>query len=81
MKFYKVTAKCGHVGGPDKYILNDYYTVAVNGKVAAALIRQAPRVKHDHKDAIREVREISPEEYREGWKAFNADPYNIFGGK
>ena len=74
-KFYKVTAKCGHVGGIKKYILIDFYTTAPDGKTAAANVRTAGRVQHDKKDAIQDVREISREEYVLGLAAYNADPY------
>ena len=76
-RYYRVVAKCGHVGGPKKYIPIEFYTAAQNGKEAAGLIRQSPRVKHDHKDAIRSVTEISKEEYFRGMAMFNADPYNL----
>lgn len=76
MKKYKVTAKCGHVGGIGKYILIDFYTTAANGKEAAAKIRMAGRVQHDKKDAIVSVSEIGFEEFTRGIAAFNADPYN-----
>lgn len=76
MKKYKVTAKCGHVGGIGKYILIDFYTTAANGREAAAKIRMAGRVQHDKKDAIVSVSEIGFEEFTRGLAAFNADPYN-----
>lgn len=77
MKFYEVTAKCGHVGGVTKYILINYYVVAENASKAAAAVRKAPRVKHHHSDAIKAVVEITAEEYTAGRIAFDNDPYNL----
>jgi len=57
-KFYIVTAKCGHVG-KSKYILIDFPVIAEDGREAAKIARQIPRVKHHHKDAIRNVEESS----------------------
>jgi hypothetical protein len=61
-KFFIVTAKCGHVRRAN-YIPIDFPVASLNGKEAAAIARQLPRVKHDHKDAILFVREVSREEY------------------
>ena len=76
MKYYQVIAKCGHVGGKGKYIENEVYTAAENAKKAAEFVRLAPRVKHHHKDAIRQVKEISFEEFLIGQEKFENDPYN-----
>lgn len=65
MKYYKVKAKCGHVGR-GKYILMDFYVKAESGKDAAAIVRHKPRVKHDWKDAIETVDEVSAVEYLNG---------------
>ena len=73
-KFYKVTAKCGHVGRHN-YILIEYPVSAFNAKDAAKYARQIPRVKHDHKDAIREVVEISRDEYIELKRKNDEDEY------
>ena len=74
MKFFEVEAKCGHVG-MNKCILVTFACVAQDGKEAAAKARQFPRVKHDHKDAIRDVREISFEEFVKLRSENDADPY------
>ena len=63
MKYYMVKAKCGHVRRSN-YIIVVYPVMANNGKEAAAMVRQFPRVKHDHKDAIMAVNEISHNEYK-----------------
>ena len=48
--FYRVKAKCGHVGR-NNYIVKNFYVVASSGKEAAHKVRYFPRVKHDRKDA------------------------------
>jgi hypothetical protein len=72
--FFEVEAKCGHVG-MNKYVLKNFYIKTDSAKKAAYIIRNVPRVKHDHKDAIRNVREITYEEYVEGSKRMEADDY------
>ena len=74
MRMYKVTAKCGHVGR-SHYVIKDFPVKANDGKEAAKIARELPRVKHHHKDAIRSVVEISFEEYWSLVKANEADPY------
>ena len=74
MKYYKVQAKCGHVG-KNKYILKWFYVKAENGKDAAKIVRETPRVKHHQKYAIIEVVEIEFEEYCNGLKLMNSDMY------
>ena len=64
MKYYIVTAKCGHVG-KNKYILIDFPVVAEDGETAAQIVRLIPRVKHDHKDAIKEVKQVDYDLYYE----------------
>lgn len=74
MKYFKVKAKCGHVG-KNHYILKSLYIKAENAKEAAKIARTTPRVKHHHRDAIREVKKISLEEYSLGIRANAIDPY------
>ena len=74
MKYYIVTTKCGHVG-KNKYIVIDFPVLAENGKDAARMARDIPRVKHHHKDAILNVREVSVEEYNEYVEKNNKDDY------
>lgn len=57
MKYFMVTAKCGHVG-KNNYYKGTLFFKANNGKEAARLARACPRVKHDQKDAILSVTEI-----------------------
>lgn len=75
MKYYQVTAKCGHVNGKRFYIEKDFYVRAENAKEAAEIARMIPRVKHHHSDAIRKVESITYEEYIEGRNRNNEDPY------
>ena len=72
--FYKVKAKCGHVGR-NNYIEKFFYVVAESGKEAARIVRYMPRVKHDRKDAILTVEKISEEEYKVGIEDFKSDMY------
>jgi hypothetical protein len=73
-KHFIVTAKCGHVRRAN-YIPIDFTVSAPNGKEAAAIARQLPRVKHDHKDAILGVREVTIEEFARQTFINNNDPF------
>ena len=72
--YYKVLAKCGHVGR-NNYIIKCFYVKANDGEEAAKIVRQKPRVKHHHKDALRDVIAIELEEYLTGLKIMEADMY------
>ncbi|MDE6275942.1 MAG: hypothetical protein K2M75_05320 [Clostridia bacterium] len=74
MQYYKVSAKCGHVGR-NNYIIKNFYIKANNGKEAAYKVRYTPRVKHDRKDAILAVDIITKEEYTLGKKIQAKDTY------
>lgn len=74
MKLFRVVAKCGHVGR-NYYVLKEFAIKAANGKDAAKIAREMPRVKHHHKDAIRSVTEITIEEYYSLLKLNSEDPY------
>ena len=74
MDYYKVLAKCGHVG-KNNYILKWFYLKTLSGKDAAKIVRFKPRVKHYHKDAIREVLKINQDEYINGMKIMTNDMY------
>ena len=73
-KYYMVIAKCGHVGRKN-YIPIKFAVVAESGKEAAKKVRQFPRVKHNHKDAILDVRCITLEEFLEIKEINDNDPY------
>ena len=72
--YYEVIAKCGHVG-KKHYIPVKFAVVAESGKEAAKKVRQFPRVKHNHKDAILDVRCITLEEFFEIKEINENDPY------
>lgn len=74
MKYYKVKVKCGHVR-KSKYILKWIYVKAEDGKEAAKIARRKSRVKHNHKDAIKEVIKIDFEKYSLGLRAMEDDNY------
>lgn len=74
MNYFKVVVKCGHVG-KNKFIIQDLFVEAENGKEAAKIARQTGRVKHHHKDAIRAVEKISREEYLMGKQANKLNNY------
>lgn len=72
MSYFKVTAKCGHVG-KGHYIIKDYFVKAEDGKEAAYKVRFFPRVKHDWKDAIVSVERITAEEFVKGCEIHDRD--------
>lgn len=74
MKYYKVAAKCGHVGR-GHYIVKEFFEKAENGKEAAYAVRFRPRVKHDWKDAIISVELITRDEFIQGRELHNNDLY------
>ena len=72
--YYEVVAKCGHVG-KKHYVPIKFAVIAEDGKEAAKMVRQFPRVKHDHKDAILNVKKIDYERYQEIVEMNLKDPY------
>lgn len=74
MQYYKVQAKCGHVGR-NNYILKWFYVKADDGEEAAKIVRNKPRVKHHNKNAINAVEKISKEEYLCGIRCNQEDKY------
>ena len=74
MRMYQVVAKCGYVGR-DYYVKKSFAVKAADGKEAAKIVRNYPRVKHHHKDAILDVIEISYGEYLSILSRNNEDPY------
>ena len=73
-RYFEVCVKCGHVGN-NKYIDKVVPIVAVDAKAAAVIARAMPRVKHDHKDAVRYIYEINIEQYEELKKIYDQDAY------
>lgn len=74
MSYFLVTAKCGHVG-KNFYYKGNFYIEAENGRIAAQIVRDAPRVKHGHKDAILSVRKIEYQEFLIGKQKESQKPY------
>lgn len=74
MGYFKVQVKCGHVG-KDYYFPGELYITAENGREAAKVAREMPRVKHDHKDAILSVSEIDVDSYVRGKESVRSNPY------
>ena len=72
--YYEVIAKCGHVG-KKHYVPIKFAVIAKDGKEAAKMVRQFPRVKHNHKDAILNVNKIDYERYLEIVETNKNDPY------
>ncbi len=73
-RYYAVETKCGHVRRSN-FIRITYAVKACSKSEAASIARFIPRVKHDKKDAIFSVKEVSYEEYIEINKNNNKDPY------
>lgn len=73
-KYFKVTCKCGHVG-KEFFIAIDFPIVAQNRKDASAIARYIPRVKHHHKDAIIDCKEITKEEFYTIKNQNKSNPY------
>lgn len=73
-KYFSVETKCGHVGKLNCVWIK-FAISAESAKEAAEIARQIARVKHHHKNAIKEVVEITVDEFCK-LKAINdADPY------
>ena len=73
-KYYIVDAVCGHVGR-NNGIIKSFPINADSSKEAAAIARMIPRVKHDYKNAICGVREVSYKEYLIQNKRNDRDAY------
>ena len=72
--YFEVTAKCGHVGR-NKYIPIKFAVEAESRTDAAAMVREFPRVKHNHKDAILSVTKIDYVRYLEIIAINDNNPY------
>ncbi len=73
-KYFSVETKCGHVGKLNCVWIK-FAICAESAKEAATIARQLARVKHHHKNTIKEVVEITVDEFCK-LKAINdADPY------
>ena len=73
-KYFSVTAKGGHVTR-NYFIPITLYFEAASAKEAASMARKAPRVKHNHSDAVLNVNEVSVDQYIKGKSLQKNDPY------
>ena len=73
-KYFSVETKCGHVGRLNCVWIK-FAICAENAKEAAEIARQRGRAKHHHKNTIKEVVEISMEEFYKLRAINDADPY------
>ena len=73
-KYYAVKTICGHVR-KNNYIEITFGVIAKSGCDAASIARKIPRVKHDRKDAIISVVEITYDEYLSIRAQNENDPY------
>ncbi len=74
MRYFTVTAKCGHVG-KGCYIPITFAVKASSAAEAASVTRSLPRVKHHHKDAILSVQEVDQDDYEDRYYINSFDPY------
>lgn len=74
MLYFKVAAKCGHVGR-GRYIIKDFFVKAEDGKEAAHKVRWFPRVKHHMKYAIVSVKLVTEREFICGRELQDNDLY------
>ncbi len=73
-QFFIVDAVCGHVGR-EYAVIKSFAITERNQQEAAAICRTLPRVKHHFKYAIRNVRQVSLEEYVIQYTKNAFDPY------
>jgi len=73
VKYYIVTAKCGHVGR-GKYLLVNFPVKALSKEEAEKRVMQFPRVKSDLVDAVR-GKEVTPEEFEAQYIINDSNPY------
>ena len=73
-RYYAVNTKVGHVG-KGKYIEVTFAIKAENGREAARIAREMPRVKRDNPMAIIDVNELSYDEYLDLLEDNKNNPY------
>lgn len=73
-KYYKVTAKCGHVGRGN-YVPINFAVIADSASDASQIVKRFPRVKKQLWDCIIACVEISKKEYKELLRINKNDPY------
>lgn len=72
--YFIVVCKAGHVG-QNHFTKISYPIYAENGKAAAKIARNLPRVKHDQPDAIISCTKVSKEEFRAQKEANKSNPF------
>ena len=80
MNYYLVLCKCGHVSRKF-YMPIEFCIIAENGREAAKIAREIPRVKRHHKDAILSVSKVSKEEFDYQNMVNKIDPYLLCKSK
>ena len=78
MKYYKITARGGHIGSGRETPLVFYFK-AKNIHEAIQSARDMPGVKHNNPGAISDAREISKEEYESSIIGYSA--YDIYNNR
>lgn len=73
-KYFEVEAKCGHVGRTNCVWIR-FAVVAESRRDAAKRARMFGRVKHDHPNAIGDVKEVDFESFMVLSAENDADPY------
>lgn len=73
-KYFSVRTKCGHVGRLN-CVWIDFAIYAESAKEAVEIARQKGRAKHHHKNTIKEVVEISMEDFYKLKARNDSDPY------
>ena len=76
-KYFSVKTKCGHVGRFN-CIWIEFAIVAESKQQAADKVREEGRVKRDHKDFIKEIKEISFEEFIKTSKQYSEKEEKVF---
>ncbi|MCL1944647.1 MAG: hypothetical protein FWF56_02415 [Firmicutes bacterium] len=74
LKYYRILAKCGHVGR-NYYYEGEFFVSASNPSIAAQIVKSFPRVKRNHKDVILNIQIITQEECKLGQQAQARNPY------
>lgn len=74
-QYFKVVARCGHVG-ERMYYLVDFYVIAASPTEAAERVKNYPRVKKSNATSgIDSVKRITKEEYENGLQEMQANPF------
>lgn len=73
-KYFEVTTKCGHVG-KYKCIWINFAIMAESAKDAVKKVKEFGRIKHHHKNCIKQVKEINFYYFMKLKAQNDADPY------